>query len=103
MRNDRDMMVYQKDEKNWSAFSPDIHGCGSLGNSLEQTRDSTLEAIEVYLDESSKAGERIPETSATGVNIEEFDPQREAKQHVIEWLPVTLPQLASPSASSQAA
>jgi predicted RNase H-like HicB family nuclease len=97
------LVVFEKGEKNWSAFSPDIPGCGSLGDSLEETRDNMREAIEVYLDESSKAGERIPDASANVVNIEEFDPQHETKQYVIEWLPVTLPESVSPATSSQAA
>ena len=97
------MVVFEKGEQNWSAFSPDIPGCGSLGDSLEEARGNMREAIETYLDESAKAGEPIPTAVATVVNIEEFDPQREAKQYVIEWLPVTLPKPVSPTVSPQAA
>jgi predicted RNase H-like HicB family nuclease len=97
------MVVFEKGAANWSAFSPDIPGCGSLGDSLDETRNNVREAIEVYLDESAKAGEPLPEATAASVNIEEFDPHREATQYVIEWLPVTLPESHAKSASSQAA
>jgi predicted RNase H-like HicB family nuclease len=86
------LVVYEKGETNWSAFSPDIPGCGSLGDTVEDTRANMREAIEIYLSETAKAGEQIPEPTATSVNFEEFDPDHETKQFVVEWLSVSLPQ-----------
>jgi predicted RNase H-like HicB family nuclease len=97
------MVVFEKGAKNWSAFSPEIPGCGSLGDTLDETRENMQDAIHVYLEETIKDGEPIPDAVATGVNIEEFDPNREAKQYVIEWLPVAIPKPLTPSASTQAA
>ena len=67
------LVVYEKGANNWSAFSPDLPGCGSLGDALEDTRTNMREAIEVYLNETAKAGEQIPEAIATSVDFEEFD------------------------------
>jgi hypothetical protein len=50
-----------------------------------------VEAIGIYLDETVKAGEPIPEATATSVDFEEFDPGHETKQSVVEWLEVELP------------
>jgi predicted RNase H-like HicB family nuclease len=86
------LVVYEKGENNWSAFSPDVPGCGSLGDTLEETRANMREAIEVYLKETAKAGEPIPEATATSVDFEEFDPGHETKQYMVEWLGVSLPQ-----------
>ena len=86
------LVVYEKGERNWSAFSPDIPGCGSLGDTVEETRTNMREAIELYLTESAKAGEPIPEPTATTVDFEEFDPGHETKQYVVEWLSVAVPQ-----------
>ncbi|AXC15086.1 hypothetical protein ACPOL_5842 [Acidisarcina polymorpha] len=86
------LVVYEKGPENWSAFSPDIAGCGSLGDSIEETRSNMREAIELYLHECMKAGERLPDAAATGVDFEEFDPGHETKQYVVEWLDVTLPE-----------
>jgi predicted RNase H-like HicB family nuclease len=86
------LVVYEKGASNWSAFSPDLPGCGSLGDALEDTRANMREAMEVFLTETAKAGEAIPEPAATTVNFEEFDPGRESKQYVVEWLAVSLPQ-----------
>jgi predicted RNase H-like HicB family nuclease len=97
------MVVFERGEKNWSAFSPDIPGCGSVGDTLEDTRANMREAIEIYLDETTKSGETIPEPAATSVDFEEFDPDHETKQYFVEWLGVSLPQRMSPTVETQAA
>ena len=51
------LVVYEKGAKNWSAFSPDLQGCGSLGDALEDTRANMRKAMELYLSETAKAGE----------------------------------------------
>lgn len=89
------LVVYEKGEKNWSAFSPDVPGCGSLGDSVEETRDNMREALELYLAETAKAGEPIPPAVATAVDFEEFDPGHQTKQYFVEWLRIALPQLVA--------
>jgi predicted RNase H-like HicB family nuclease len=97
------LVVYEKTVENWSAFCPDIPGCGSVGDALEDTRVKMRNAVELYLGESEKAGEAIPEAMATSVNFDEFDPDHETKQYFVEWLGVTLPQAAKPTTEMQAA
>jgi len=97
------LVVYEKGANNWSAFSPDVPGCGSLGEDLDQTRANMREAIEIYLSESAKAGEPIPDAVATSIDFTEFDPGHETKQYVVEWLSVSLPRSVSPSTAIQAA
>ena len=48
------MVVYERGATNWSAFVPDLLGCGSLGENLEDTRANVREAIELYLSESGQ-------------------------------------------------
>jgi len=97
------MVVYEKGPKNWSAFVPDIPGCGSLGHDLDDTRANVREAIELYLRESAKASEPIPEATTTNVDFHEFDPEPESKQYFVEWLAVSLPQTIAPDKETQAA
>jgi predicted RNase H-like HicB family nuclease len=97
------LVVYEKGASNWSAFSPDVPGCGSLGDSLEDTRANMREAMELYLRETVKAGEPIPEATATTVNIDEFDPGHETKQYFVEWLSVSLPKPRSYKETTRAA
>jgi len=97
------LVVYEKGATNWSAFAPDLSGCGSLGDALEDTRANMREAMELYLAETVKSGEPIPDAKATSVDFEEFDPGHEAKQYVVEWIAVSLPQSLAPTRSTQAA
>jgi predicted RNase H-like HicB family nuclease len=97
------LVFYEKGANNWSAFSPDLPGCGSLGETLEETRVNMREAVELYLIETAKAGEPIPEALATTVNIDEFDPDHETKEYFLEWLPVSLPQSTAFTETTQAA
>jgi predicted RNase H-like HicB family nuclease len=97
------LVVYEKGANNWSAFSPDVPGCGSLGDALEDARTNMREAMEAYLNDTAKAGEPIPEAEATRVDFEEFDPGHETKHYVVEWLAVSLPQSQSRTTATQAA
>ncbi len=97
------LVVYEKVGENWSAFSPDIPGCGSVGDALEDTRLNMREAVEVYLSETAKAGEQVPEARSNTVNIDEFDPNHETKEYFLEWLSVTLPQAPTTTNAMQAA
>ncbi len=97
------LVVYENVGKNWSAFSPDIHGCGTLGETLDDTRANMREAMELYLSETAKAGEPVPEAIATSVDFSEFDPDHQTKQYVVEWLAVTLPQTDSTRTPAHAA
>jgi predicted RNase H-like HicB family nuclease len=97
------LVVYEKGPKNWSAFSPDVPGCGSLGDAIEDTRVNMREAIELYLAESAKAREPIPDAATTSVDFEEFDPDHEAKQYFVEWLKVSLPKSLPRKRATQAA
>jgi predicted RNA binding protein YcfA (HicA-like mRNA interferase family)/predicted RNase H-like HicB family nuclease len=97
------LVVYEKGASNWSSFSPDIPGCGSLGDTLEDTRTNMREAMESYLVERAKAEEPIPDASATSIDFSEFDPDHQTKQYVVEWLEVPLPQRDSSSTPAHAA
>jgi predicted RNase H-like HicB family nuclease len=92
------LVVFEQGTTNWSAFSPDIPGCGSLGDALDDTRENMREAMELYLTETATAGEPIPIARGAIVNFEEFDPEHEAKQYVVEWMTVSLPETATQAA-----
>jgi len=53
------------------------------------------DAMEVYLSETAKFGEPVPDAMATSVDFSEFDPDHHTKQYVVEWLAVQLPQLST--------
>jgi predicted RNase H-like HicB family nuclease len=86
------LVVYEKGATNWSAFSPDILGCGSLGDTLEETRINMQDALSLYLSETAKAGEPLPKAVTSVVDFKDFDPDHEMKQYVVEWMKLTMPE-----------
>lgn len=45
----------------FSAYSPDLPGCITVGETVELTREHMREAIELYLEELTEGGESIPQ------------------------------------------
>jgi predicted RNase H-like HicB family nuclease len=53
-------VVIEKDENGYYAYCPELDGCQTQGDSLEETINNMKEAIELYLDTMSE--EEIKET-----------------------------------------
>ena len=43
-------VIYEKGETNWGAIVPDLPGCVSIGDSLEEVQENVKEAIALYLE-----------------------------------------------------
>ena len=54
-------VIYEKGETNWGAIVPDLPGCVSIGDSLEEVQENVKEAIALYLEVLAERGEKIPE------------------------------------------
>ena len=50
------LVVYEKGRKNYGGFAPDVPGCGSLGDTLEDIRANLLEALQLYMDTAVELG-----------------------------------------------
>ncbi|MDJ0600442.1 MAG: type II toxin-antitoxin system HicB family antitoxin [Crocosphaera sp.] len=56
-------VIYEKGETNWGAIVPDLPGCVSIGDTLEEVQENVKEAIALYLEVLAEKGEEIPEPS----------------------------------------
>lgn len=56
-------VIYEKGETNWGAIVPDLPGCVSIGDTLEEVQENVKEAIALYLEVLVERGEEIPEPS----------------------------------------
>jgi predicted RNase H-like HicB family nuclease len=54
-------VIYEKGETNWGAIVPDLPGCVSIGDTLEEVQDNVKEAIALYLEVLAERGDKIPE------------------------------------------
>ena len=54
------LVVIEKGEQNYSAYSPDVLGCISTGKTIEQTLKNMKEALEFHLEAMVAEGETLP-------------------------------------------
>ena len=66
-------VVFEKAERNWAAYIPDLPGCIATGATLEQTKQNIREAMELHVEAMQEVGEPIPEPS-TEVEFVDLQP-----------------------------
>ena len=57
-------IVIEKAENNYAAYVPDLPGCVSTGNSIEETEQQIREAMEFHIRGLREDGLSIPEPSS---------------------------------------
>ena len=57
------LIIVEKTETGYSAFSPDVPGCGSTGTTKDEVERNIQEAIEFHLEGLRQEGCEIPEPS----------------------------------------
>jgi predicted RNase H-like HicB family nuclease len=56
----RFLVIIEKGEKNYGAYSPDLPGCVAVGDTLEEVEKNMREAIEMHLEGMIFDHEPIP-------------------------------------------
>ncbi len=54
------LVVIEKGERNYSAYSPDVSGCVSTGKTVEETLENMKDALEFHLEGLLELGENPP-------------------------------------------
>jgi predicted RNase H-like HicB family nuclease len=62
--------VFEKSGTGYGAYLPDLSGCVSVGDTLEETEQNIREAIEGHIEVMREHGESIPEPTTT---VQEID------------------------------
>ena len=57
-------VVFEKADKNWAAYVPDLPGCITTGKTLDETKQNIREAVELHLEAMREVGDPIPEPTA---------------------------------------
>lgn len=61
------VVIYEKTENNWSAYSPDVPGCVAAAATRAEIETQFKEALEFHIEGLKRAGYPIPEpTTDTG-------------------------------------
>jgi predicted RNase H-like HicB family nuclease len=90
------LVVIEKGETNYSAFSPDVLGCIATGGTVEETKSLIREALEFHIESMVESGEEIPQPKGLTYHIEDgvFRPDEIAEQYYITEVEVPVPQHA---------
>jgi len=91
------LVVIEKAANNYSAFSPDLPGCITVGDTIEETIAFIKEAIELHLEGVAEEGENIPFSKGLRYYIEQgiFDENQIAEEYYIAQVEVHLPKIAA--------
>lgn len=64
------LIVIEKSDTGYSAYSPDLPGCVSTGTSLEETEQNMQEAIKFHIDGLKEEGYDIPQPTSRSSYVE---------------------------------
>lgn len=63
-------VIFEQAENNWAAYAPDLPGCITTGQTLEETERNIREAIQGHLRTLREFGEPIPNPTSLAKEIE---------------------------------
>ena len=64
------LIVIEKSDTGFSAYSPDLPGCVSTGATIEETEQNMREAIAFHIDGLKEEGYDIPEPTSRSSYVE---------------------------------
>ena len=63
-------VIFERAENNWSAYVPDLPGCMTTGQTLDETKVNIREAIEGHLETLREFGDPIPSPASLAGEVE---------------------------------
>jgi predicted RNase H-like HicB family nuclease len=87
------LVVIEKAENNYSAFSPDAWGCVATGNTVEQTTLLMKEALQSHIENSLETGSGIPQPKGISQHIADgvFAKGEIAEKYFITEIEIAVP------------
>ena len=79
------VIILEPGPNNWGAFSPNVPGCVSTGQTAEETLSNFLEALEFHLEGLQEDGDPIP--AEYSFSQEDFDAYND-EGAFFRWAPV---------------
>lgn len=62
-------VIYERGERNWSAYVPDLPGCIATASTREELERQIREAIEFHIEGLRLSGEPVPEPSVEAATV----------------------------------
>ena len=91
----RYLVVYAKMANNFSGCAPDVPGCASAGDTLEEMRAMMKEGLTFHLEGTAEDGDPIPVPQTTQVDFTDEDFEG-VEYFVVEHLDIPIPTHVNP-------
>jgi predicted RNase H-like HicB family nuclease len=69
----RYLVVIEKGENNYGAYAPDVPGCGTVGDTVEEALENIKEALELHLEGTLEDGDPVPEAAHVKAHFVEVE------------------------------
>jgi predicted RNase H-like HicB family nuclease len=86
------LVVIEKGERNYSAYSPDVLGCAATGKTVEETLVNIKEALEFHLEGMLENGENLP--TPKGLNFYLSQTDEISNDEILAHVNLETPELA---------
>lgn len=63
-------IIIEQAEDNLSAYSPDFPGCAGVGDTVQEARNSIIEAMQIQIEEMLEQQQEIPQPTTIVEQIE---------------------------------
>ncbi|MEP7352332.1 MAG: type II toxin-antitoxin system HicB family antitoxin [Acidobacteriota bacterium] len=63
-------VIFEKAQNNWAAYVPDLPGCVTTGQTLDETKANIREAIQGHLKTLQEFGDLVPAPSSFAGEVE---------------------------------
>lgn len=63
-------VIFEQAASNWAAYVPDLPGCFTTGQTLDETKRNIREAIEGHLETLRQFGDPVPEPASIAGEVE---------------------------------
>ena len=91
----RYLVVYAKMQNNFSGFAPDVLGCASSGQTLDEMRAMMKEGLTFHLEGMAEDGDPIPVPHTTQVDFPDEDFEG-VEYFIVEHLEIPVPTRINP-------
>lgn len=89
--NSKYLVVIEKGESNYSAYSPDVLGCVATGKTVEETISKMKEALEFHIEGMLEDGESFPMPKTLNYYIENTD--EISSDDILTHIEIELPEI----------
>lgn len=88
------LVVIEKADNNYSAFSPDVWGCVATGDTVEQTTLLMKEALQMHIENNLETDTGIPQPKGISQHIADgvFAEGEIAEKYFITEIEIAVPQ-----------